>query len=64
MTDSFQSWFVIAHLHVWFLLVRLKREGADGKYLIKEIAVTFWYDVENRLKEMEVSKLIEFTFFK
>ena len=54
MTDSFQSWFMIAHLHVWFFMVRLKREGKDGEYLIRQVVATFWHDVEHRMRAMEV----------
>lgn len=54
LPDSFQSWFQVAHLHVWFFMVRLKREGRDGEYLIRQVVATFWYDVEHRMRAMEV----------
>lgn len=54
LPDSFQSWFLIAHLHVWLFMVRLKREGPDGEYLIRQVVSTFWYDVEHRMRAMEV----------
>ena len=55
MPDSFQSWFLSAHLNVWLCMVRLKREGKDGNYLTKQIVSMFWYDVEQRIKELGVS---------
>ena len=58
MPDTFQSWFKVAHLHVWFLIVRLKREGADGDYLLKQVVATFWFDIENRMKEIGVCSLL------
>lgn len=55
LPDTFQSWFLITHLHVWMLLVRLKREGEDGDYLIRQLSVTFWHDVESRMRALGVS---------
>lgn len=54
MPDSFQSWFMVAHLHVWLFMVRLKREGKDGDYLIRQVVTTFWHDVEHRMRAMEI----------
>lgn len=55
MPDSFQSWFLIAQLHLWLCMVRLKREGKDGDYLIKQVVSMFWYDVEQRMNVLGVS---------
>ena len=55
LPDTFQSWFLIAHLHVWLCLVRLKREGKDGSLVIREVVTTFWYDVEQRMRVLGVS---------
>ena len=55
MPDSFQSWFLVAHLHVWLCMVRLKREGKDGDYLMKQVVSTFWYGVEQRMNVLGVS---------
>ena len=54
MPNTFQSWFLVAHLHIWFLLVRLKREGPDGTFMINQVVTTFWEDVEARMKELGV----------
>ena len=55
MPDSFQSWFLIAQLHLWLCMVRLKREGKDGDYLIKQVVSMCWYDVEQRMNVLGVS---------
>ena len=55
MPDTFQSWFLVAHLHIWLLLVRLKREGKEGTFMINQVVVTFWEDVEARMKELGVT---------
>ena len=55
LPDSFQSWFLIAHLHVWLCMVRLKREGRDGSFVMKQVVSTFWYDVEQRMRVLGVS---------
>ena len=49
-----QSWFLVAHLHIWFLMVRLKREGEDGKVVIRHVVEMFWKDVKNRMGMMGV----------
>lgn len=33
MPDTFQTWFSITTLHIWMCLVRLRREGPEGKIL-------------------------------
>lgn len=55
MPDTLQSWFIVTHLHLWMVLVRLKREGPDGDYLLRQVVETFWFDVKNRMEAMGVS---------
>ncbi|EGD73529.1 hypothetical protein PTSG_05233 [Salpingoeca rosetta] len=55
LPDTFQSWFLITHLHVWMCLVRLKQEGGDGKRTYKALVELFWKDVEYRMRAMGVS---------
>lgn len=59
MPDSFQSWFLVAQLHLWLCLVRLKREGKDGDYLLKQMVAMFWNDVEARMKILGVSPTLK-----
>lgn len=54
MPNTFQSWFLVAQLHVWLCLVRLKREGRDGEYVIKQLVQFFWKDVEERMRVLGV----------
>jgi cytochrome b pre-mRNA-processing protein 3 len=54
LPDSLHSWFLIAQLHIWLLMVRLKREGEDGRYLIRELVSMFWNDVKERPKALGV----------
>ena len=56
MPDSFQSWFIVAHLHVWLCTVRLREEGEDGKFVMHELVRLFWEDVEQRVTAMGVRK--------
>ncbi|KAL5490880.1 hypothetical protein EMCRGX_G016073 [Ephydatia muelleri] len=55
MPDSFQSWFLVAQLHLWLCMVRLKREGKDGDYMLKQMVAMFWNDVEARMKILGVN---------
>lgn len=57
MPDTFQSWFLINHLHVWMCLVRLKPEGKDGRYTYRRMVQIFWEDVEERMKVMGVKTI-------
>ena len=57
MPDTFQSWFLVAHLHVWLCLVRLKREGRDGELVIQNVVSIFWYDVQQRMQVLGVSRM-------
>ena len=54
MPDSFQSWFIVAHLHVWLCTVRLREEGEDGKFVMHEMVRIFWDDVEQKMTAMGV----------
>uniref|UniRef100_A0A8C5T9S7 Ubiquinol-cytochrome c reductase complex assembly factor 1 n=1 Tax=Malurus cyaneus samueli TaxID=2593467 RepID=A0A8C5T9S7_9PASS len=57
MPDTLNSWFLVAQLHVWMCLVRLKQEGRTGKYMCRYIVHCMWEDVEQRGKVMGVSPL-------
>nr|XP_042710870.1 ubiquinol-cytochrome-c reductase complex assembly factor 1 isoform X3 [Chrysemys picta bellii] len=52
MPDTLNSWFLIAQLHVWMCLVRMKQEGRAGKYMCRYIVHSMWEDVEQRGKVM------------
>ena len=54
LPDSMHSWFLVAHLHMWLLMVRLKREGEDGHFLTKQLVGMFWEDVKQRPKALGV----------
>ncbi|KFQ00487.1 Ubiquinol-cytochrome c reductase complex chaperone CBP3, partial [Haliaeetus albicilla] len=55
MPDTLNSWFLVAQLHVWMCLVRMKQEGRTGKYMCRYIVHCMWEDVEQRGKVMGVS---------
>ena len=61
LQDSMHSWFLVAQLHVWLLMVRLKREGPDGEFLIKKLMETFWQDAKLRSRELGVSSYYMYT---
>lgn len=50
LPDTFQSWFLVTHLHIWMCMVRAKKEGQDGHYVCQQLVTLFWYDVEHRIK--------------
>lgn len=52
LPDTFQSWFIILHLHIWMCLVRLKAEGKDGRYMYRKLVEMMWHDVEERMKNL------------
>lgn len=52
LPDTFQSWFIVLHLHIWMCLVRLKAEGADGRFMYKKLVEMMWFDVEERMKNL------------
>ncbi|XP_026540973.1 ubiquinol-cytochrome-c reductase complex assembly factor 1 isoform X3 [Notechis scutatus] len=56
--DTFNSWFLVAQLHVWMCLVRMKQEGRTGKYMCYYIVYAMWEDAEQRGKVMGVNSLI------
>lgn len=52
LPDTFQSWFIVLHLHIWMCLVRLKAEGKDGRFLYRKLVEMMWFDVEERMKNL------------
>ncbi|XP_062445404.1 ubiquinol-cytochrome-c reductase complex assembly factor 1 isoform X4 [Rhea pennata] len=55
MPDTLNSWFLVAQLHVWMCLVRMKQEGRAGKYMCRYIVHCMWEDVEQRGKVMGIN---------
>ncbi|XP_032930608.1 ubiquinol-cytochrome-c reductase complex assembly factor 1 isoform X1 [Catharus ustulatus] len=58
MPDTLNSWFLVAQLHVWMCLVRLKQEGRTGKYMCRYIVHCMWEDVEQRGKVMGINSAV------
>ncbi|KAM6298602.1 ubiquinol-cytochrome c reductase complex assembly factor 1 [Aegotheles albertisi] len=58
MPDTLNSWFLVAQLHVWMCLVRLKQEGRTGKYMCRYIVHCMWEDVEQRGKVMGINSVV------
>uniref|UniRef100_A0A8C8GTH9 Ubiquinol-cytochrome c chaperone domain-containing protein n=1 Tax=Oncorhynchus tshawytscha TaxID=74940 RepID=A0A8C8GTH9_ONCTS len=52
LPDTLNSWFLVAQLHVWICLVRIRQEGREGKYMCRYIVHSMWEDVEQRSKIM------------
>ncbi|XP_077785271.1 ubiquinol-cytochrome c reductase complex assembly factor 1 isoform X3 [Podarcis muralis] len=57
MPDTLNSWFLVAQLHVWMCLVRMKQEGRTGKYMCRYIVHSMWEDVEQRGKVMGIDSV-------
>uniref|UniRef100_A0A3P8V2R8 Ubiquinol-cytochrome c reductase complex assembly factor 1 n=1 Tax=Cynoglossus semilaevis TaxID=244447 RepID=A0A3P8V2R8_CYNSE len=54
LPDTLNSWFLVAQLHVWMCLVRMRQEGREGKYMCHYIVHSMWEDVEQRSKIMGI----------
>ncbi|MED6243893.1 hypothetical protein ATANTOWER_029441, partial [Ataeniobius toweri] len=52
LPDTLNSWFLVAQLHVWMCLVRMRQEGREGKFMCRYIVHSMWEDVEQRSKIM------------
>ncbi|KAK2861531.1 hypothetical protein Q5P01_001064 [Channa striata] len=71
LPDTLNSWFLVAQLHVWMCLVRMRQEGRAGKYMCRYIVHSMWEDVEQRSKIMgidathrkEAMKMMTETFY-
>uniref|UniRef100_A0A3Q2G1V7 Ubiquinol-cytochrome c reductase complex assembly factor 1 n=1 Tax=Cyprinodon variegatus TaxID=28743 RepID=A0A3Q2G1V7_CYPVA len=57
LPDTLNSWFLVAQLHVWMCLVRMRQEGREGKFMCRYIVHSMWEDVEQRSKIMGVSRV-------
>uniref|UniRef100_A0A663NBG3 Ubiquinol-cytochrome c reductase complex assembly factor 1 n=1 Tax=Athene cunicularia TaxID=194338 RepID=A0A663NBG3_ATHCN len=58
MPDTLNSWFLVAQLHVWMCLLRMKQEGRTGKYMCRYIVHCMWEDVEQRGKVMGINSVV------
>ncbi|CAF89955.1 unnamed protein product [Tetraodon nigroviridis] len=54
LPDTLNSWFLVAQLHVWMCLVRMRQEGRAGKYMCRYVVHSMWEDVEQRSKILGV----------
>ncbi|KAL4655800.1 ubiquinol-cytochrome-c reductase complex assembly factor 1 [Arapaima gigas] len=54
LPDTLNSWFLVAELHVWMCLVRMRQEGRAGKYMCRYLVHSMWEDVEQRSKIMGI----------
>lgn len=54
LPDTLNSWFLVAQLHVWMCLVRMRQQGREGKYMCRYIVHSMWEDVEQRSKIMGI----------
>ncbi|KAL5969922.1 Ubiquinol-cytochrome-c reductase complex assembly factor 1 [Taenia solium] len=50
LPDTFQTWFSLTTLHIWMCLVRLRREGQEGKILKKPLIQFIWTDLRSRMR--------------
>lgn len=57
LPDTLFSWFIVTQLHVWLSMVRLRREGREGKYMVHYLVYCMWHDVEARGKAMGISTI-------
>ncbi|MBN3280786.1 UQCC1 factor, partial [Polyodon spathula] len=57
LPDTLYSWFLVAQLHVWMCLVRMRQEGRAGKYLCRYVVHSMWEDVEQRGKIMGIESV-------
>ncbi|XP_078410988.1 ubiquinol-cytochrome c reductase complex assembly factor 1 isoform X2 [Cetorhinus maximus] len=58
LSDTLNSWFLVAQLHVWMTLVRMKQEGREGKFMCKYIVHSMWEDLEQRGKVMAIESVV------
>jgi cytochrome b pre-mRNA-processing protein 3 len=59
LPDTFMSWFVLTHLHVWLAMVRLQiPDSPDAQLVCKELYDVFWEDVEHRIRMTGVCCLV------
>ncbi|XP_062852803.1 ubiquinol-cytochrome-c reductase complex assembly factor 1 [Trichomycterus rosablanca] len=54
LPDTLNSWFLVAQLHVWMCLVRMRKEGREGKFICRYVVHSMWEDVEQRSKIMGI----------
>ncbi|MBN3292420.1 UQCC1 factor, partial [Polypterus senegalus] len=57
LPDTLNSWFLVAQLHVWMCLVRMKQEGRAGKYMCRYIVHSMWEDVHQRGKVLGIDSV-------
>ncbi|XP_034387717.1 ubiquinol-cytochrome-c reductase complex assembly factor 1 isoform X1 [Cyclopterus lumpus] len=57
LPDTLNSWFLVAQLHVWMCLVRMRQEGREGKYMCQFMVHSMWEDVEQRSKIMGIDAI-------
>ncbi|KAM7537290.1 hypothetical protein Aperf_G00000061075 [Anoplocephala perfoliata] len=54
LPDTFQAWFSLTTLHIWMCLVRLRREGEEGRILKNAFIELIWADLKARMRPFGV----------
>ncbi|KAI8867890.1 hypothetical protein GQ42DRAFT_164508 [Ramicandelaber brevisporus] len=54
LPDTFHSWFIISHLHMWMMMVRLRIEP-EGKALNQEIVNALFGVLEDKMRDAGVT---------
>lgn len=57
LPDTFQSWFLVTHMHIWFVIVRLRAEGEAGKAVSQQIMQLFFDDMEHRMADIGITRI-------
>ncbi|XP_063407091.1 ubiquinol-cytochrome-c reductase complex assembly factor 1-like [Mytilus trossulus] len=53
LPDTFNSWYLVAELHVWMIMYRLAKEGEEGRHSRNGLVKAMWSDVDVRSRNIK-----------
>jgi len=52
LPDTYLSYFLLLHLHIWLVMTRLAQDGDEGKFIKKAVGINLWEDMTERTKKL------------
>jgi len=57
--DTYLSYFLLLHLHIWIVMTRLAQEGDEGTFTKKAMLTYLWEDMTERTKKMATKGVLK-----
>jgi len=57
--DTYLSYFLLLHLHIWLVMTRIAQNGDEGVFIKKALLTNLWEDMTERTKKLQTKGQIK-----